>query len=55
MCTIIYTHDNKEVNFMQTVLDWIVFVLTGHGNIARQGVDAEILSFEGQGRDKHGK
>ena len=40
---------------LKTVLDWIVFLLTGQGEIAKQGVDAGILSFEGQGRDKYGR
>ena len=39
---------------MKKVLDFIVFVLTGKGAIANEAIEAGILSYEGQGRDKYG-
>lgn len=37
------------------ILDWIVFIFTGSGEIAREAVDAEICDFSGQGRDRYGR
>lgn len=42
-------------NFINRVLDWIVFLLSGKGVIADEGVEAGILDYSGQGRDEHGK
>ena len=39
---------------MKKILDFIVFVLTGKGEIANEAIEAGILSYEGQGRDKYG-
>jgi hypothetical protein len=41
--------------FFNRVLDWIVFLLSGKGTIAGEGVEAGILDYSGQGRDKNGK
>jgi hypothetical protein len=40
---------------MKKIIDFIVFVLTGKGAIANEAIEADILSYEGQGRDKYGK
>ena len=39
---------------VKRILEWVVFILTGKGEIAKEGVDAGILDFSGQGRDKYG-
>ena len=40
---------------MKKILDFVMFVLTGKGVLADEMVDAGVLSYEGQGRDKYGK
>ena len=40
---------------MKKVLDFIVFLLTGKGDFAKEAIDAGLVSYEGQGRDKYGK
>jgi hypothetical protein len=40
---------------MKKVLDLIVFLFTGKGDYAKDAIDAELVSYEGQGRDKYGK
>ena len=40
---------------LKKILNWILFVLTGKGSIADEGVDNDICDFSGQGRDKHGR
>jgi hypothetical protein len=40
---------------MKKIFDFVMFVLTGKGALADEMVDAGVLSYEGQGRDKHGK
>lgn len=41
--------------FVKRVLDWIVFLLSGKGVIADEGVDAGILDYGGQGKNEYGK
>lgn len=40
---------------LKSVLDWFVFLLTGKGEIANEAFENGLVSYEGQGRDKHGK
>jgi hypothetical protein len=40
---------------MKKVIDFIVFVLTGKGDLAKEAIDEGLISYEGQGRDKYGK
>ena len=44
----------KLKNMLKRIGDWIVFLLTGKGRIANEMIDYDILSYEGQGRDKKG-
>lgn len=44
----------KLKNTLKRIGDWIVFLLTGKGRIANEMIDYDILSYEGQGRDKKG-
>lgn len=41
--------------FFARVLDWIVFLLSGKGVIADEGVDAGILDYSGQGKNENGR
>ena len=40
---------------MKKVLDFIVFLFTGKGDYAKDTIDAGLVSYEGQGRDKYGR
>ena len=39
---------------MKRVIDFIVFLFTGKGDFAKDAIDAGLVSYEGQGRDKYG-
>lgn len=39
----------------KAVFDWLVFLLTGKGEIGEQAVDDDICDYSGQGRDKYGR
>lgn len=40
---------------LKKVLDWLVFLFSGNGEIRKQAVDNGICDFGGQGRDKYGR
>jgi hypothetical protein len=40
---------------MKKILDFIVFILTGKGDLAKEAIDEGLISYEGQGRDKYGR
>ncbi len=40
---------------LKRALEWVIFILTGTGTIAREAVDEGICDFSGQGRNKYGK
>lgn len=40
---------------IKTILNWILFILTGKGPIAEEGVKEGILDYSGEGRDENGK
>ena len=40
---------------LKKIINVIVFVLTGKGEIADEAVREGIISYEGQGRDKFGR
>ena len=40
---------------LRAIGNFIVFILTGKGELAEEMVDAGVLSYEGQGRDPHGR
>lgn len=40
---------------VKRIIEWITFLLTGKGKIADEGVDAGVLDYSGQGRDKYGR
>ena len=41
--------------FIKKFLDCIVFIMTGKGDLANEMVDAGVLDYSGQGRDKYGR
>ena len=52
----------KRVKFLKAlgralvkIYDVFVFVLTGKGKIGKEMVDADLISYEGQGRDRYGR
>ena len=40
---------------MKKIVDFIVFLFTGKGDFAKEAIEAGVISYEGQGRDKYGK
>ena len=40
---------------IKTIIDAIVYMITGSGDIAAEMIDAGILDYSGQGRNKYGK
>ena len=40
---------------MKKFLDWLVFLLTGKGEIGKNAVDEGLIDLGGQGRDKYGR
>lgn len=41
--------------FIKSLLNWFVFFLTGKGEIANEAIEAGLIDYSGQGRDKYGK
>ena len=39
---------------VKNILDWVVFILTGKGDIADEAVSSGLIDHSGQGRDKNG-
>ena len=56
-----YTQKGKErkrgikMKIFKNILNWLVFLLTGKGELADEMVENGVVSFKGQGRDKFGK
>ena len=40
---------------LKSILNWAMFILTGKGEIAEEFVNAGIIDYSGQGRDRYGK
>ena len=40
---------------IKKVLDWIIFIMTGKGDLANEMIEAGVLDYSGQGRDKYGR
>jgi hypothetical protein len=43
------------MRIIKRILDWLMFILTGKGPVANEGVDAGIVDYSGEGRDEYGK
>lgn len=40
---------------LKRIGEWLMFLLTGKGEIANEAIREGIISYEGQGRDKYGR
>ena len=46
----------KKIKYiLKRIGDWLMFLLTGKGEIADEAIRESIISYEGQGRDKYGR
>lgn len=45
----------KILKVFRRILDWIVFIFSGKGAIADEGIESGLLDFSGQGRDRYGR
>ena len=43
------------MKILKNILNWFMLLLGAKSELTNEMVDAGILSFEGQGRDKYGK
>ena len=43
------------MKILKNILNLFVLLITGKGKFADEAVEAGVVSFEGQGRDKFGK
>ena len=43
------------MKILKNILNWFMLLLGAKSELTDEMVDAGILSFEGQGRDKYGK
>ena len=43
------------MKILKSVLDWLVFLLTGNGKVAEEMIDEGLIDYSGQGRNKYGK
>ena len=39
---------------LKSILNWIIFLLTGKGEVAENAVNDGIIDYSGQGRDENG-
>lgn len=44
-----------KMKTLKKILNWFVFALTGKGDFADEMVEAGLIDYSGQGRDKYGK
>lgn len=45
----------KEMKIIKKIWDTILFVFTGKGDAANEMIEAGLIDYSGQGRDKYGK
>lgn len=46
----------KKIKYiLKRIGDWLMFLLTGKGEIADEAIREGIISYEGQGRDAYGR
>ena len=43
------------MKILKNILNWFVFLLTGKGELADEMIKKDLISYEGQGRNKNGK
>ena len=40
---------------IKKIFDWVMFIMTGKGDLANEMIEAGVLDYSGQGRDKYGR
>ena len=45
----------KKMKILKSILDYLIFSLTGKGKMAEEMVDKGLIDYSGQGRNKYGK
>ena len=45
----------KIKSILKAVVDVVVFIMTGKGEIGESGVEEGVLDYSGQGRDSFGR
>jgi hypothetical protein len=50
-----YKKMKKFVKVLKAIGNEIVFLLTGKGELADEMIEKDLISYEGQGRNKNGK
>ena len=47
--------EGQKVKILKNILNWFLFLLTGKGELADEMIEQDLISYEGQGRNKYGK
>ena len=45
----------KSVKILKAIVNEILFLFTGKGEVANEMVDAGLIDYSGQGRDRYGR
>lgn len=43
------------MKILKNILNWLVFLLTGKGEVNNEGVNDGLIDHSGQGRNEYGK
>jgi hypothetical protein len=43
------------MKILKNILNWFVLSLKGKGELAEEMIEQDLISYEGQGRNKYGK
>ena len=43
------------MKILKGILNWVIFLFTGKGELADEMIELGLISYEGQGRDKNGR
>lgn len=46
---------NNMKKLFKQIVDWFLFIMTGKGKLADEMIELDLISYEGQGRDKNGR
>ena len=46
---------SEKMKILKSILDYLIFSLTGKGKMAEEMVDKGLIDYSGQGRNKYGK
>ena len=45
----------KKMKILKSISNCLVFLFTGKGEVADEMIEQDLISYEGQGRNKYGK